>query len=276
MADAPKKKTAPIELSTEIEQLKGTAKKLAQLVQEHATLEFEGFHWLPATIGGIAGKLHVADKTIWRIIQKPPFHYITRNTEEDRRHILLKLGTEPCETDHVFRLRAVWVKGLVYYNAVAVNVWRMKLLELVHQEKGQTFPEGEKKPSDRLRDRIAAAEKSRPKLDKLKAGERISLEVSGYQMGQLRGIVQALGEDAEATVAYLVTFEGWHIFCSYLKAEERLTLHYHWPYLGAIVGNPDIALQTYLDMLQSTGKVGLTESARLLAKIAELTPDKGT
>lgn len=275
MTDASDKMTAPVELSAQIEQLKGTAKRLARLVEEYATFEFEGFNWLPATIGGIAKKLHVTDKTISRIIQNPPFHYITRNTKEDGRHILLKLGTEPCETDHVFRLRVIWVKGLIYFNAAMVDVWNMKLLELVHKEKGEAFPEGKKKPSDRLRARIAAAEKDLPKLDKLKAGKRISLEVADYEMGLLRGVVRVLGGDAEDTVAHLVTPEGWQIFCSYLKAEERLEHHYHWPTLSPIVSNPDIGLQTLLDKLQFTGQIELAESARLLAKIKELATAKG-
>lgn len=269
------KNTAPVDPPAQIEQLKGTAKKLARLVEEHATFEFEGFHWLPATIGGIAEKLHVADKTIWRIIQKPPFHYITRNTEEDGRHILLKLGADLCETDHVFRLRAIWVKGLIYFNAVMIDVWGVKLIELLHQEKGQTFPKGKKKPSDRLRARIAAAEKDMPKLDKIKAGKKLSLEVADHEMGLLRGVVQVLGNDAEDTVACLVTPEGWQTFCSYLKADDRLEWHYHWPSLGPIVSNPDIALQTLLDKLQFTGEIELVESARLLTRIEELAAAKG-
>lgn len=74
-------------------------------------------------------------------------------------------------------------------------------------------------------------------------------------------------------IACLTTFEGWTRFIAYAKAAERFKdRHYHWPNLPAIAANPDIALQTYLDMAQASAKIDLPESARLLAKIDSLTP----
>lgn len=245
--------------------LKGTAAKLATLVQEHGTYEFEGFTWLAATIEGMADELSVNVSTIKRAIAKPPFHHVTRNTKEDGRHILLKLGTELCETDHVFKLRTVWAKGLIFYNAALADQLTLKVMYL----KNVGAP---KALHDRLFHRIAKAHEGAKDLEKLKAGEKVPVHVPPPQMGQLRGIVQVLGEDAQGTVACLVAVEGWHTFTAYLKATGRLTRYYHWPHLGTIMNNPDIAVQTYLDMLQAAGKVDPAESARLLAKIEALKP----
>ncbi len=245
--------------------LKGTAAKLAKLVQEHGDYEFEGFMWLPTTIKGVAGELDVSEKTIQRVIDKPPFHHVTLNTKEDGRHVLLKLGTEPCETDRVRKLRTVWAKGLVYFNAALAEQLTIKVMQLKSVDAPKAL-------YDRLLHRIADAHKGAKDLEKLKAGEKISLHVHPVQIGQLRGIVQTLGEDAKGTVACLVTFDGWTTFSAYLKTEGRLSRYYHWPQLGVILNNPDIAMQTYLDTLQATAKVDLSESARLLAKIEELKP----
>lgn len=248
--------------------LKGTAAKLAAFVQEHGTYEFEGFTWLAFNREVVADNLGVTVKTIQRVIGKPPFHHITRVIEADgkpRKGILLKLGTDLCETDHVFKLRAIWVKGLAYYNDIAVAAWTTNVMWL----KQGGAP---KELYERMFHRIADAEKGAQVLVKMKAGEKISYTVKGYQMGMLRKIVQTLGDDAYGLVAYLVTFEGWHSFTGYLKAEERLKRHYHWPELPTIAQNLDIALQTYLDGLQAASKIDPAESARLLTKIDELKP----
>ncbi|MCR8493154.1 hypothetical protein ABDF71_20220 [Ochrobactrum sp. WV_118_8] len=245
--------------------LKGTAAKLAKLVEEEGSYEFEGFSWLPTTIEGVADYLSKHKNTIRKIIDKPPFHYITRNTEEDGRHILLKLGTELCETDHVFKLRAIWSKGLIIYNKTLATHLTMKVMYF--KQIG-----AEKKLYERLLVRIAEAEKGAKNLEKLKAGEKVPLNVPPSHMGQLRGVVQKLGDDATNVTASLVTFEGWTRFMAYLKTAEREMRHLHWPYPGAIKDNPDLALQAYLDDLQEEQKIEPADSARLLAKINELKP----
>lgn len=246
--------------------LKGTPKRLAELVLDHSDYEFEGFYWLQGTFGGIAEHFGVNEKTVRRAAEMPPFHYITRQTAEHGKHILLKLGSEPCETDHVFRLRAVWRKGLAFYNVVAAKAWSAKVAQLQHQN-------APKASWERLQHRIKAAEEGAAPAEMIKAGGRFSYEVKPHQMGRLRGIVRALGDDAIAVVACLTTFGGWHKFAAYAKITDRITdRHYHWPELGVIAANPDIALQTYLDTAQESAEIGLPESARLLAKIASLTP----
>ena len=114
---------------TAIEHLKGTPRRLAELVLEHGSYEFEGFKWLQGTFGGIAAHLGVNEKTIERNAGASPFHYITRRTAEDGKHILLKLGTETCETDLVLRLRAVWVRGLAHFNEAAAKAWPIEALK---------------------------------------------------------------------------------------------------------------------------------------------------
>lgn len=162
--------------------LKGTARRLAELVLKHGTYEHEGFKWVQGTFGGIAAHLGVNERTIKRVAGAAPFHYITRTTKEDGKHILLKLGTDPCETDHVMRLRAVWVQGIVFYNAAASKAWTIKVMQLKHQN-------APKKLWDRLLHRIEAAEEKAADVEKLKAGQRISYEVQPHEMGFLRGIV---------------------------------------------------------------------------------------
>lgn len=105
----------------------GTAARLAQLVSEHADYEFEGFRWVACHIEGLAEELGKSVNTVRKIISQPPFHYITRSTKEDGRHILLKLGDELCETDHVNILRGIWVPCLVMFNAALANDLRWQL-----------------------------------------------------------------------------------------------------------------------------------------------------
>ncbi|MDX3884116.1 MAG: hypothetical protein QHC65_06825 [Sphingomonas sp.] len=244
-----------------IEHLKGTARRLAELVSKHGNYEYEGFKWLQGTFGGIADHLGAHEKTIERNVQKPPFHYITRWTAEEGRHILLKLGTEPCETDLVFRLRTTWVRGLLYFNGAAAQAWPIEAIKAKQ----------EKLPYKRLLKRIEKAQERLPELEKLKAGEDISYEVQSHEMGLLRECVKRLGDDAFATVACLTSWNGWHKFMSYAKIADRIVgRYYHWPTLGPIVPNPDIALQTYLDIGQEEGTINIAESARLAAKIAGL------
>jgi len=247
----------------DIAHLKGTARRLAQLVLEHGNYEYEGFKWLPGTFGGIADYLGVNEKTIERNVQKPPFHYITRRTAEDGKHILLKLGAEPCETDHVMKLRAVWVRGILYFNGAAAEAWPIEAIKA--KQAGLSHK--------RLLVRAEKAKEKLPDLAKLKAGEVISYEVQPHEMGLLRECVKRLGDDAVATIACVVLWDGWHKFISYAKFAGRVVGHYyHWPTLGPIAANPDIALQTYLDIGQEQGTIDLTESARLNAKIASLAP----
>lgn len=249
-------------LSINLDCLKGTARKLAETVLIHADYEYEGFKWLCSTFGNIAQHLGVSEKTIRRIASKPPFHYITRYTPEDGKHILLKLGVAPCETDYVFRLRAVWVRGLAYFNEAAIQEWPMEVM------KAKYFG----LPYDRLLKRIEKAKEWEPVLEKLKAGKRISLNVKPHEIGLLRECIRQLDDDVFDTVAFLASWNGWHSFTSYLKAAEREGYFYHWPTLGPIARNPDIALQAYLDALQEQGNISIAESARLNAKIAKLTP----
>jgi len=244
-------------------QLTGTSRRLAELVLEHGDHEFEGFGWLQGTFGGIANHLGVNEKTIQRIAGKPPFHYIVRRTEEDGKHILLKLGSEPCETDIVFRLRTAWVRGLAYFNEAAAKAWPTDAMRA--KDAGL--------PYERILARAKEARRWEAVTAKLKKGERISYHVRPHEIGLLRECVKRLGDDAFATVACLTSWSGWRRFMAYAKSAERVDdRHYHWPTLGPISANPDIALQTYLDIRQEEGKATLPESARLNAKIASLTP----
>jgi len=248
--------------------LKGTAAKLAALVQEYGTYEYEGFTWLPFNRDVVAEKLGVNVKTIQRVITKPPFHRITRMIEVEgktRKGVLLKLGTELCETDHVLILRAIWAKGLVYFN----NMLSADLTSQVTYFKSLDAPE---KRYARLLRRIEAAKDGAKDLDKLKSGKKISLEVRPFEMGLLREIVQTLGDDAPGVVSCLVTYVGWLAFTARLKADERMTRYLHWPQLALITGNLDIAVETYLDTLQEAGKISVSESVRLLTKIEALKP----
>lgn len=261
---------APEEPATETtmptaQDLKGTAAKLAALVQEHGTLEFEGFKWLATTIDGVAGHLGVHRNTIRKIIEKTPFRYITRNTKDDGRHILLRIGAEPCETDHVFMLRAIWAKGLIVYNHFLAQDLTMEVMHLKQTGANE-------KCYERLGQRISAAEKGAKDYDRLKAGKRVPLQVLPPHMGQLRGIIQVLGEDAENVTAYLVTHVGWARFMSYIKADELETKYLHWPFPGLIKAHPDLALQAYLDGQQEKGNIELSESYRLIAKIDKMKP----
>jgi len=252
-------------MSPEIVHLKGAARKLAELVLAHGDYEFEGFIWLQGNYASIAEHLGFNEKTIKRAVAQSPFRHITRRTAKDGKHVLIRLGSELCETDHVYRLRAVWKTGLVYFNAVASEVWAIKAIQL----KQQGAP---KELWERLWHKVKETEKTAADLEKLKAGQKISYDVEAYQMGHLRGIVKALAEDAPAALACLTTFEGWTTFTAYAKAEERFSRHYHWPTLGVIVTNLDLALQTYLDTKQATADPDLAECARLQAKIDSLTP----
>lgn len=250
-------------LNINLKELKGTSRKLADLVLAHADYEYEGFKWLRSTFGNIAQHLGVSEKTIRRIVNDPPFHHITRYTVEDGKHIILKLGTQPCETDHVLRLRAVWVRGLAYFNEAALKAWPTDVLKAKHAGL----------PYQRLLKRIESAQEWEPKLEKLRAGKQIPYTVRPDQMGLLRECVKRFGEDAFDTVACLTSWNGWHRFISYAKTAERLVGYYHWPTLGPIARNPDIALQAYLDICQEEGKADLSESARLTAKIAKLSSE---
>lgn len=254
------KKSAPSP-AIAIKHMKGTARRLAELVSKHGHYEFEGFKWLQGTFGGIADHLGVNEKTIERNVQQPPFHYITRSTAENGKHILLKLGAEPCETDLVFRLRTVWVRGLLHFNGAAAEAWPIEAMKAKQA----------KLPYQRLLKRIEKAQERLPELEKLKAGEDMSYEVQSHEMGLLRECVKRLGDDAFATVACLTSWNGWHKFMSYAKIADRIVdRYYHWPTLGPIATNPDIALQVYLDIGQEEGTIDLAESARLNAKIAGL------
>jgi hypothetical protein len=216
-----------------------------------------------ATFGGIAERLGVHEKTIERNVRRPPFHYTTRCTPEHGKHILLKLGSEPCENDLVIKLRATWVRGLLYFNGAAVQAWPIEATKAKHA----------KLPYQRLLQRIEKARDRLPELEKLKAGEDISYQVQSREIGLLRECVKRLGDDAFATVACLTSWNGWHKFMSYTKVADRIVdRYYHWPTLGPIAANPDIALQVYLDIRQEGGAIGLAESARLTAKISSLSP----
>lgn len=246
-----------------IDHLTGMSRRLAELVLEHGTYDFEGFKWLRGTFGGIAAHLGVNEKTIQRNAGTPPFHYITRQTADDGRHILLKLGTELCETDLVLRLRAIWVRGLVYFNEAAAKAWPIEALKA--KQAGLSY--------QRLLERIEKAKEWESVLEKLKAGERISYSVRPHEMGLLRECVKRLGDDAFALIACLTSWNGWHLFMSYAKIADRVVgRHYHWPTLAPIAANPDLALQAYLDIMQGEAKINLLESTRLNAKIVSLTP----
>ncbi len=250
-----------------IDQLKGTTQKLAKMVLEHGTYEFEGFNWLIGNFAIIADHLGVSEKTIQRLVKKPPFHYITRRTDEVGKHILLKLGTDPCETDFVNRLRAVWVRGLLYFNGAAAKEWPLRAM----MNKQQGAPVG------KLLERAKKAQEKLPELEKLKAGKQISLQVKPHEMGLLRECIKRLGEDASDTLACVALWNGWERFISFVKIAGRLEgRFYHWPTLSVIAANPDLALRVYLDIQQEEAKISVAESDRLLKKIASLTPSAET
>jgi hypothetical protein len=246
-----------------ISHLRGTAQRLAELVIEHGSYEFEGFIWLKGNLEGIAEHLGVNVKTVERIAAKPPFCRLVRRTKGDGKHTLLRLGTVPCESDLVLKLRATWVRGLAYFNMAAAQQWP---LDAHHaKQAGLAY--------ERLLKRIEKAQEWEPVWVKLKAGEPISYSVRPHEMGLLRECVRRLGDDAFRTVACLTSWHGWRRFMSYAKTAERVVEHhYHWPTLGPITANPDIALQAYLDTKQAQQDIDLKESARLIAKIDSLTP----
>ena len=211
-----------------IKQLKGTAQQLAELVLEHGTYEFEGFEWLQGNFEVFAKHLGVSTKTIQRYVQKPPFHYITRRTDEDGKHILLKLGNEPCETDFVHMLKAVWVRALLHFNGVAAKVWKTQ----TQNNKDQGLPVGQ------LLERAKKAEERLPELEKLKAGKRISYKVQPHEMGLLRECIKRLGDDAFDVIKCVALWEGWQKFMPSAKFEGRIEgRFYHWPTLGVIAAN---------------------------------------
>lgn len=241
--------------------LNGTAARLAQLVSEHANYEFEGFRWVACQIPDLAAELGKSINTVRKIISQPPFRYITRCTEEGDKYILLKLGDELCETNHVNTLRGIWVPGLVRFNAALANDlrWQLDQLAGIEDKANQV---------SRLEARLKKAEKGAEPLADLKAGKKISLMVEPKTMGLLRGCVQTFGSDAPDVLRKLITFEGWHYFATIIKAEERTSRHYHWPTLYEINRNPDIALEIYLDLLQNNGSITQRETAAMLQKIA--------
>lgn len=266
MADTPKAQTDAFPLPTEIEQLRGTSRRLAELILEHGTYEYEGFNWLQGTFGGIAQHLNVSAKTIARLAGSAPFHHISLRTPEHGKHVLIKLGTAPCQTDFVRRLRSSWKIGLAYFNGAAAKAWPIEAQKAKHAGL----------PYKHLLSRIKEAQKWEPVLEKLKAGERISYEVKPHEVGLLRECIKRLGDDAFIVIPCLTSWSGWHLFISYAKIADRVKdRHYHWPTLGPIAGHPDIALQAYLDSQQKEGKISLQESNRLNAKIATLEPKPG-
>ena len=267
MADTPGAHKNGLPLPSEIVQLRGTARRLAELILDQGDHQYEGFHWLRGTYGGVSEHLGVSDKTIQRIASSAPFHRISLVTPEDGKHVLIKWGTDPCETDLVRRLRASWKIGLAYFNGVAVMAWPIEAQKAKYAGK----------PYKHLLNRIQEAQKWEPVLEKLKAGERISYEVQPHEVGLLRECVKRLGDDAFAVIPCVTSWEGWHLFIAYAKIADRIKdRHYHWPTLGPIAGNPDIALQAYLDIKQEQGNISLTESNRLNAKIAALEPKPST
>ncbi|MCC5964151.1 MAG: hypothetical protein JJU09_13595 [Rhodobacteraceae bacterium] len=241
--------------------LNGTAARLAQLVSEHADYEFEGFRWVACQIEGLADELGRSVNTVRKVIGQPPFHYITRCTKEDGKHILLKLGDELCETDHVNILRGIWVRGLVRFNAALEHELRCQIDQLAGLQNNSD-------QVSRLKARLENAAKGAAPLAALQAGKKISLMVEPKTMGLLRGCVQTFGADAPDVLRRLITFEGWHNFATIIKIEERTSRYYHWPALAEINRNPDIALQIYLDLLQSSGSITLHETDVMFQKIA--------
>lgn len=119
-----------------IEALNSRAAKLAKLVKDHGDYEFEGYTWLRCNLVEIGDHLGMHKNTIRNIIIKPPFKYITRNTKENGRHLLVRIGDGQTETDHLFILRTVWAKGLIYYNAA------LAYSKQVQTKTGKTKPFG--------------------------------------------------------------------------------------------------------------------------------------
>lgn len=241
--------------------LNSTPAHLAQLVRDHGDYQFEGFVWLKCQIEPLAEHLGKSVNTVRKIIGSPPFRYITRKTDEDGKHILLKVGADPCETDHVNILRGIWVPGVVRFNAKLAMALRAKIEELKDTN-------GSEEQISRLSSRLKAAEKGAARLPDLNAGKKIPLAVERRTMGLLRGFVQTFGADAPDVLRQLIKSDGWDYFTAALKAEERTTRFYHWPTLGEITRNPDIALEIYLSIKQESGDISIPDSTAILAKIA--------
>ncbi|WP_376710694.1 hypothetical protein [Pseudochrobactrum lubricantis] len=256
--------------SVEVEKLKGTAAKLAEYVTQNSTYEFEGYFWLKSTRILIASQLNVNERTIRRVLEKHhnTFRYLDLLNSKEGKYVLLRVGSGMCQSDHVAFLRRTWVHGLVFFNADLARNLKIKLNTLPNFE----FAVTEQQPQlvERLENHIAKAMQGASNLEKLKAGEKISLTVQPSHMGYLRGIVQIFGEDAQEVLKCVVKYDGWEMFMARIKAEERETKFYHWPNLPVVLKNPDIALETYLTTLQSEGSVPIKEANRLMTKIAKL------
>lgn len=258
--------------NTDTTLLKGVAAKLTKLIADHSAFEFEGLFWLKSTRILIADHLGVNERTIRRTLDdnKSVFRYLTLSNKEDGKHVLIRVGAGNCESDHVAYLRKTWVHELVYFNAGLEKRLQFKL-DTLHNLAFESQKQREAY-AIRLKKHIERAQAGAVNLDKLKAGEKISLTVLPKQMGLLRGLVQKFGEDAQGVFASLLKPDNWEKFMAYLKSESLETKFYHWPNIGIILKNPHLALEAYLDTLQSDGKIGLTETKRLMNKIHALQP----
>lgn len=255
--------------------LKGAAAKLESLVKAQSDYDFEGYQWMKRTIKQLAKELSINEKTVRRILSqhKYVFRYLIRNTKQDGRHALIRVGSGHCESDVVEYLRKNWVHGLVFFNAALVKHLQFKLENLDDIQ----FDSKEQRNAyaKRLSGHIDRAMAGAANLDKVKAAEKISLEVTPTQMGLLRGVVQKFDEHAQSVLQSLLTFDGWELFMGQLKSEGATSNFYHWPNLSIILKHPDIALDTHLTLLQSKGKISMPDANDLMNKILK-TQKKGS
>lgn len=253
-------------------ELIGIASKLASLIHSNSTYEYEGYHWLKGTFKTIATQLEVNERTIRRTVENNSqiFHYLVKNTKEDGRYVLIRVGSGTCESDHVAYLRKTWVHGLVFFNAELAKDLEFKFDHLHNIE----FPSEAQRQaySKRLQKHIEKARLGAINLDMLKAGQKISLEVTPSHMGLLRGMVQTFNTDSQDVLSCLLTLSGWQQFMAQVKSEGTAEHFYLWPNLKTILKHPHIALDTYLSAQQSDGKIDIVEANRILKKLLKMQP----
>lgn len=254
-------------------ELKGTASKLASLIHSNSTYEYEGYHWLKSDFKTIAKQMGVNERTIRRTVENNSkiFRYlIKKNENKGGTHLLIRVGSGTCESDHVEYLRKTWVHGLVFFNAELAKHLEFKLdhlhnIDFQSEAQRQAY-------AKRLKKHIDKARLGAINLDMLKAGQKISLAVKPSQMGLLRGMVKTFNTDAQDVLSCLLTLSGWQQFIAHVKSEGTAEHFYHWVNLPTILKHPHIALDTYLSVQQSEGKIDIAEANRILKKILKMQP----
>ncbi|MBB6262230.1 hypothetical protein FHS77_002802 [Paenochrobactrum gallinarii] len=85
-------------------------------------------------------------------------------------------------------------------------------------------------------------------------------------------MVQTFSTDAQDVLSCLLTLSGWQQFMAQAKSEGTAEHFYLWPNLKIILKHPHIALETYLSVQQSDGKITIAEANRIMKKILKMQP----